>query len=75
MFTDKLKNFFARSTNNNEEENFFDRAVSMINSHRRTTIENPTVEFEDYLHSLPLADLQKIKNHKPKPRKTATLRP
>lgn len=75
MFTDKLKNFFARSSNNNEEENFFDRAVNMINSHRRTTIENPIAEFEDYLHALPSSDLQKIKNHKPKPRKIATLRP
>ena len=75
MFSDKLKNLFKRTIESNEDESIFERAANLINSNRRTIPENKIAEFQEYLDAMPWQDIKTIKNRKPKPKKTATLRP
>lgn len=75
MFSDRLRNLFKRTTDPNEDESIFDRAANIINSNRRTTIENPLSDFDSYLSLMPWEELKLIINRKPRPKKTATLRP
>lgn len=42
MNFDKLKNLFTRSVNTPDEDTLFERAASIINSSRKTIIDNPT---------------------------------
>ena len=45
MIPDKLKNLFKRTIEPNDDESLFEKAVGLINSNRRTTLENPIAEF------------------------------